>query len=1409
MTTPGATWNAWAWTVRALRGLLAVLLVLLVVLPGLVWGLLHSEVVTRSLLPHLPGVRVWEPKGALLGDFSARRVEIDLPRGSLLSLDDASWGDLRIHLNTEAEWYFGLHAARLSASLVQIKWVPNPHPTPTTDPYDLRLPLSVTVDRVVAQRGDSVLWGDHPLLDLDGRLELGQRFHRVDITKVGYGPWTLSGKGQVQTLGHLLGNLDVSAMGTYRQADKAWPVRAQVQAKGRLTELAVRSQVQVGAAPHAQSLDGSGTLKLWAPWMLPALHVKASQFDLAALFDALPRTALSGTLDWGGQGADMQAKVDLRNGLSGDWQQGQLPLRQLQGRVQLPGAAKAASLDGLSQAGEVHASALLSVEHDGQAGQAQLDGTWDRRQVRADDKLARLPNRLKLRLQAVSLRALDGRAPALTLSGETAVSTDRAWRQTGDLAQAAWDVVADLSGQYASGIHAGQGKGQAKVAVTPVQATLRGQWQPGQVRVDELTLLSEGAQASLKGQGTYASPAQAGAPWTWQTQSQLQVKGFDPRVWFPWPEALTGANRLQGQLDVDLASTWRGRMALRLDPSVLAGSPIQGQASWAAHARQTQAQVVADLMAAGNHLRGQGQIPWRTGPDGLPRFNGQQQWELDVQAPALRSLQTLVSAWGVREFSGQLDGRARFTGQWPSFTTEGQLQAQKLRWQWDGEPASELDAAKASWSLQTLAWDAPMQWQASVSGLRLPHVVLDQASWTLSGTGREHQSVLRALGKPVHADPAKSSSSKPMDPMLVALSLRGGLLTRGSEIGGWQGHVQDLNWQSAVDAHRVWLQAQPFDLAWHRGATDDHVTASPVALTVMGAPLTLKELDWQSGGEGIGQVKAWLQLDPLNLSALLKQWQPQAGWGGDLMVGGHVRLQHSLAKPWQVQAEVSKLSGDLSLSEPSIEGNSQQKLGVDVAVLALTAQNGVWTLTEQFEGSVLGRLSGRQAVRVAHAQDLPAAQDGLAGDLDLQIGSLRPWAAWVPAGWRVSGQVKGRAELAGTLGAPQYRGTLNGQNLRLAHALLGVNLTEGQMALDLQGDHARLTELIAKGGPQGGVIRATGEANLGAQPQASLDVQAEHFALFQRIDRRITISGQARALLTESDIQLNGKVKVDEGLFDFSRSDAPTVGEDVNVLNGPGQTPQADDTSAAGTSGKRKMTAAVDVDLGDRLHLRGRGLDTDLTGNLKFTTPNNRPALQGTVRAVKGTYAAYGQKLTIERGAIVFTGPIENPRLDILAMRKQSPMAASSDVKVGVQIAGTAQDPRISLYSDPSMSETDKLSWLVLGRGPSGLGGADIGLLQSAAVALMSGEGPSTTDNLMTTLGLDELSLRQSDGTVRETVVNVGKQLSKYWYLGYERNLNATSGNWQLIYRLAQRFTLRAQTGVDNAVDLIWAWRWD
>ena len=225
--------------------------------------------------------------------------------------------------------------------------------------------------------------------------------------------------------------------------------------------------------------------------------------------------------------------------------------------------------------------------------------------------------------------------------------------------------------------------------------------------------------------------------------------------------------------------------------------------------------------------------------------------------------------------------------------------------------------------------------------------------------------------------------------------------------------------------------------------------------------------------------------------------------------------------------------------------------------------------------------------------------------------------------------------------------------------------------------------------------------------------------------------------------------------------------------------------------------SGVDVDLGDKLHVRGRGLDTTLRGKLRLTAPGGRLAAAGTINTERGTYQAYGQKLEIERGFVAFSGPLENPRLDVLALRP------FTDIRVGVAITGNLLTPRVRLYSEPEMSDTDKLSWLVLGRAPDGLGRADTAFLQRAAVALLAGEGEAPTDALLRSLGIDEVSLRQSDGDVRETVISLGKQLSRRWYVGYERGVNATTGTWQLIYRIAQRFTLRAQSGADSSLDVI------
>jgi len=350
----------------------------------------------------------------------------------------------------------------------------------------------------------------------------------------------------------------------------------------------------------------------------------------------------------------------------------------------------------------------------------------------------------------------------------------------------------------------------------------------------------------------------------------------------------------------------------------------------------------------------------------------------------------------------------------------------------------------------------------------------------------------------------------------------------------------------------------------------------------------------------------------------------------------------------------------------------------------------------------------------------------------------------------------------------------------------------------LEGDRAVVERFTLKGGD--GTLRLTGGATMGVTPSVRLQATADKFRVLGRVDRLAIASGQVGVDFSADLVKVDGRVVLDEATFDASSSDAPGLDDDVTVRR-PGVVEEVVEDKK-GTPSKRGFAMNLEVGLGEQTRFRGKGIETGLKGNLRLTTPGGRLDVRGTVSSDEGSYRAYGQKLGIERGIIAFNGPVDDPRLDILALRQ------NIDARVGLLVTGTASQYRARLYSEPDMSETEKLSWLLLGRAPDGLGRNDSALLQRAAVALLSGEGEAPTDALMKNLGIDELGVGQREsGDVRETVITLGKQLSRRWYLGYERGVNATTGTWQLIYRIAQRFTLRAQSGLENSLDVLWTWR--
>ncbi len=1393
------------WGIRLGLGLA----LLVALLPLLVWALAHNEWACQRMLAQVPGLQIEGQRGSVLGDFVADKMTLALPRGGRLTLISPSWQGLHLRLDPQAAWHVGVALGQLHVRRLDVRWVADPTDTkPLRAPVDLILPVSLEVGVLQVDEAHAPWWGEQPLTALSASLFLGasRQQHRVQLSHLAWSGWQLQGSATVGERAPLPVSLHLQADG---QAQGVAQASAVLSAQGPLSDLlldghaqwraAAPSELAIGTpapAGAAASLALRAQVQAFAPWPLSQLHIKADALDLANAWPGLPQTHITGELSALPEGASgLSAKVQFNNAQAGAWDANRLPIRSLEGALHWPRARQlmaaltpqTAGADAWFQGASLRLTGSLPAMSASAPGTVTMTGTWG------------ASHPIDITMSGLEPQALHAQAPPLRLTGKVTVLPR--WADLPRAASVDWlaEVAANLQGLYV-----------ATATTTPVALVMQGKVGLHQAFVERLALSAGDASASLS-KALVAWPQ--GQPW--RAQGRADLAAFDPQVWLPWPSAVTGRNRLSGAVEGQIDGQWRGQLQAKLAPSLIAGLPVQGGLQWRSPKATSRMSVDMQLELAGNRLQAQADVPWGTGAQGQWQLRGPARWRGEVHAPALKALQAMAPLLGARQIQGTLEGRVQGAGQWPTLQTDGSLQATGLQWVPVGEGSGVVSLASldARWQVDTRSAQTPVQMDVNLRQLQRGTLVLEQWQTQLQGSVGQHRLQVSGQG---HKTASKDQAAS--EPLSLRVDLEGALTGNLADAAAprrWRGQLHDMVLRSTGPSAKTILMAPASEVVWQQGGQaqgGELLQVMPTRLTVMGTELALEKMLWMwpdRTNDVLGTVDVDLRLLPLNVPKLLATWQPQAGWGGDMVVAGQVRLQHSLSKPWRVDARVSRESGDVSLSEPTIEGNSAQKLGISQATFALQARDGVWTLTEAFNGRLLGVVNGRQVVQARDKDQWPAGGDPLSGELDLQISSLRPWGAWMPAGWRVSGQLMAKAQLAGTLAAPEYRGEVHGEALGLGQALLGVNLTDGLLDASLQGPVAKLTRFTAKGANQGGQVSAQGEVSFGESPTATLQVQADRFALLQRVDRRVVISGQTQLSLGQDDMKADGQIRIDEGLIDISRFDAPTIGDDVNVLHRPGELDADANEAPEPPATKRKAHVNVAVDLGNALRLKGRGLDATLGGLLKLTTPNNKPALNGSIQVTRGTYAAYGQKLLIDRGSIAFTGSIENPRLDLLAMRAQSATASSSDVKVGVTITGTALDPRVRLYSEPSMSETEKLSWLVLGRAPTGLGGADLGLLQSAAVALLSGEGTSPTDNLIGMLGLDELSVKQTDGTVRDTVVNVGKQVSKYWYVGYERNLTATGGNWQMIYRLAQRFTLRAQAGVDNAVDFIWSWRWD
>jgi len=638
-----------------------------------------------------------------------------------------------------------------------------------------------------------------------------------------------------------------------------------------------------------------------------------------------------------------------------------------------------------------------------------------------------------------------------------------------------------------------------------------------------------------------------------------------------------------------------------------------------------------------------------------------------------------------------------------------------------------------------------------------------------------------------HAFDAKAAGT--MNGQPLQLSLAGQGAWRGDQ--GWNGTIQTLDERGTVNV-RLTAPAQLL-------VADQHIRLGQTRLQFAKATMNIEGFEFDHG-----RIRSQGRMDGVEVANILKLLETFTGDAppvrSDLVLDASWNL--SLAETATGFADIRRRSGDASINA----GRGWTALGLGETGLRAEFSGNRVTLRGGTTAQRLGKLVVDASAGLVSEQGLltvgPAST--LGGTVTADMPRLKSLEALAGPQYALDGKLAAALQLAGTVGNPLLTGSIDGSGIGITLYDLGIRLTDGVVQVVLDQNTVELKQVHFRGGD--GTLTATGAIKLGeTDPNLTGKIVADKLQLFASPERTLIVSGEAGIANENKQIAIRGKFRVDRGLFDLPKAGAPVLGDDVVVVRRSDQrevktaaTPVVPESKPAS-----RFSPLIDVaiDLGDNFRFRGAGADILLAGTLGIKSEPLAPMrATGTVRVVDGTYEAFGRKLIIDRGIINFNGPVDNPNINIRAMRR------NQEVEAGVEVTGTVRIPRVRLVSEPNVPDEDKLSWLMFGYGAESAGTSQQrqlsgGALGGAALGMIGGKAGKS---VVSHFGIDEFSIGPSTaGLNDQQVVSIGKAVSDQISVGYEQSLTSASNVVKLTWAFSRRWSLIAKGGSINGLSVL------
>ncbi|VVN95344.1 hypothetical protein PS706_02247 [Pseudomonas fluorescens] len=431
-----------------------------------------------------------------------------------------------------------------------------------------------------------------------------------------------------------------------------------------------------------------------------------------------------------------------------------------------------------------------------------------------------------------------------------------------------------------------------------------------------------------------------------------------------------------------------------------------------------------------------------------------------------------------------------------------------------------------------------------------------------------------------------------------------------------------------------------------------------------------------------------------------------------------------------------------------------------------------------FRGGKLGELMVQAQINPLPKNKPITGNFSLVG-LDLAV--ARPF---VPMVETLSGKLNGNGRIAGGLLAPQVNGNVNLVGGEVSGPELPISLQGLDVQAVIAGESVQLNGGWRSGKAGQGSLK--GQIEWGQALAVDLSLQGSQLPVTVEPYAVLEVAPDLKISLKNDKLAVAGKVHIPRG--------------DITVRELPPSTVKvSDDTVIIGSQteeGKPPMAMAMDIDVmvgEDKLNFSGFGLTAKVQGQVHV---GDNLDTRGELWLNDGRYRAYGQKLDVRRARLLFAGPLDQPYLDIEAIRK------TDDVIAGIRLSGSAEQPTTQIFSEPAMSQEQALSYLVLGR-PLSTTGEDNNMLAQAALGLGLMGSAGVTSDLAKNLGIQDFEL-DTQGSGNNTAVVASGKITEKLSLRYGVGVFEPASTIALRYLLSKKVYLEVASGVASSLDIFY-----